>query len=73
MRAYVAHQLTEHKNAIERRVHKLSMTNRSGVMEVFLESIVLFDAKNKCTNIRPFSLQKELKNTVLSTMATTYI
>ena len=73
MRAYVVHQSTEHKNANERRVHQLSMTNRSGVMEVFLESIVLFDVKNKCTNIRLFSLQKELKNAVLSTMATTYI
>ena len=39
---------------IQRWVGQLSTTNRSWVMEVFLESIVLFFGQNKYTNTRRF-------------------
>ena len=68
------------KNAIQRVVRQLCMTNRYHVTEVSLEPVLLFSGQNKYTNIRRFwkmfrhktrvsSLQKVPKNTVSSTVA----
>ena len=72
------------KNVIQRGVGQLSTTNRSWVIEFFLELIVLFFGQNKYTNIgwfwiifrhkiRVFNLRKVQKHAVFSTMGIQHI